>query len=78
MEVLQSTWISIIVAQAVVIIYLTVLYRNSLKAPPCAHVWRRDHITDIYDTTFGTRSYSHRIIRSHCTKCGTWKNFKAK
>ena len=78
MEILQSTFVSIIVAQAVVIVYLTVLYRNSLKAPPCEHAWRRDHITDVYEKTFGSRSYCHSIIRCQCTKCGTWKNFKVK
>ncbi|RZG78719.1 hypothetical protein EXE10_17265 [Acinetobacter sp. WCHAc060033] len=46
------------------------------KNPPCQHLWRTDRITDIYDTTFGDRSFDRTEVRCQCNKCGVWKKFK--
>ena len=67
---------AIIAILILVILFMAKKISNFHTNPPCQHVWRTDKITDVYDTTFGDRSFDHTEVRSQCTKCGTWKKFK--
>ena len=71
-----ETLAGVIFVLIVIVILLCKKNHDLLIKPKCEHVWKTDKVTDIYDTSFGFKEYSHTNVQSYCTKCGVWKKFE--
>ena len=44
----------------------------------CWHRWEKTgRVTDVYDVSFGSKSFEYRAYETCCTKCGRYSRLKS-
>ena len=78
MDYLSVVLIAIIVGLVCVIVFILSELSAFQQGNKCKHEWDEVKETDVYDVSFGCKSFCHTIIRCRCSKCGEYKSFKLK